>query len=54
MCTDHIIKDSKIVENGTATDIEHHAEANGSFAHAVLNMIGMLIGEVLSSVLQLY
>lgn len=48
MCADHnIIKDSKIVENGTATDIiEHHVEANGSFAHAVLNMIGMLIGEV--------
>ncbi|GLT69427.1 hypothetical protein SLA2020_415790 [Shorea laevis] len=39
---DHSINDSKIVQNGT--DIEHHVEANGSFAHAVLNMIGMLIG----------
>ncbi|KAE8022947.1 hypothetical protein FH972_008708 [Carpinus fangiana] len=39
---DHSIKRSKVVENGTG--IEHHVEANGSFAHAVLNMIGMLIG----------
>lgn len=43
---DHSITGSKVVENGTGID-QHHVEANGSFAHAVLNMIGMLIGEVL-------
>jgi hypothetical protein len=44
---DDSIKRSKVVENGTG--IEHHVKADGSFAHAVLNMIGMLIGEVLLS-----
>lgn len=38
------IKNLESVENGIA--IEHSVEANGSFAHAVINMIGMLLGKV--------
>ncbi|KAG2720988.1 hypothetical protein I3760_02G059800 [Carya illinoinensis] len=38
----HSIKNLNSVENGI--DVEHHVEAKGSFAHAVINMIGMLIG----------
>jgi amino acid permease len=41
MCN-HSIKNLESVENGIA--IEHSVEANGSFAHAVINMIGMLLG----------
>lgn len=42
MCN-HSIKNLESVEiNGIA--IEHSVGANGSFAHAVINMIGMLIG----------
>ncbi|KAF3957065.1 hypothetical protein CMV_017885 [Castanea mollissima] len=41
MCN-HSIKNLESVENGIA--IEHSVGANGSFAHAVINMTGMLIG----------
>lgn len=42
---DHSIEDLKSVVNGV--DVEHPAKNNSSFAHAVINMIGMLIGKVL-------
>lgn len=43
---DHSIKVLKSAENG-----EQRVEADGSFAHAVINMIGMLIGKVFRQVL---
>ena len=37
--------------NGTGEDdtnnVEHRQQSNSSFAHAVINMIGMLIGKIL-------
>ncbi|KAJ7008665.1 hypothetical protein D5086_005679 [Populus alba] len=41
MC-DHSTQDLKSVVN--EADVEDHTEANSSFAHSVINMIGMLIG----------
>ncbi|CAK7348092.1 unnamed protein product [Dovyalis caffra] len=40
---DQSTQDSKTTVVNEA-DVEHHTEANSSFAHSVLNMIGMLIG----------
>lgn len=42
MC-DHSTQDLKSVVN--EADVEDHTEANSSFAHSVINMIGMLIGK---------
>ncbi|TKY59917.1 Vacuolar amino acid transporter 1 [Spatholobus suberectus] len=42
---DHInIEDTKSAERGTNLDAEQDAEANSSFTHAVINMVGILIG----------
>ena len=54
MC-DHSNQDLKSVVN--EADVEDHTEANSSFAHSVINMIGMLIGKTfkfLDSIFLLY
>uniref|UniRef100_A0A5B7BXB9 Putative vacuolar amino acid transporter 1 n=1 Tax=Davidia involucrata TaxID=16924 RepID=A0A5B7BXB9_DAVIN len=43
---DVCVEENKICkcQKGIETDVDHHVKANGSFAHAVINMSGMLIG----------
>ncbi|XP_003524172.1 amino acid transporter AVT1H [Glycine max] len=43
-CDHNNIEDTKSAEGGTNLDAEHDSEANCSFTHAVINMVGMLIG----------
>ena len=38
-------------EPSLAVEARHHGDANSNFAHAVINMIGMLIGELYFSAL---
>lgn len=45
-CDHNNIEDTKSAEGGTNLDAEHDSEANCSFTHAVINMVGMLIGKV--------
>ncbi|CAL0328026.1 unnamed protein product [Lupinus luteus] len=44
---DHInVEDIKsVVAESGSVDTNHDAEANSSFAHAVINMVGMLIAD---------
>lgn len=44
---DNIIVEDKKLPSKEGVDVEHDANANSSFVHAVINMVGMLIGKLI-------